>query len=125
MSSIHVFWLAPAMVLLCSFGPSRCVLAGQQDTVVVTSESPGIRFVAVDGHSLSSLQQQIKISPGRHVIVFRANLALVGGEVPPDYSPEADATLDTTFEANHQYTFQVKLSDGGLLKGNLIDLTAK
>ena len=36
--------------------------------------------------------------------------------------PSGDAPLDTTFEANHRYTFQAQLSQTGGLDGHLADL---
>ncbi len=108
----RVYLLALAVAFARECGGSRAVLASQRAGAVVTSKSRAIRFVAVDGHSLSSPQQQIKISSGRHVLHFRVSLPLLGWRFP-GVSDEAYGPFDYSFEANHHYTVDGRLSRTG------------
>jgi len=91
--------------------------AGAKVTLTTLStKSCSMLVVSVDGRALKSPQQKITLTPGRHLVSLRVTDAL-------GHLPTADAPLDTTFEAGHDYTFHGYLSRTGALDGRLTDLT--
>jgi len=103
MRALAVLSLLIASAALCHAAPDASV-ATEQD------ESCGVAIVAVDGHPLKSPQQNIRVSPGHHVLLLR-----ISPTAYPTFS--SNVPQDGTFEAGGQYTVRGLFSPAtGILK---------
>ena len=84
--------------------PSDAAVTAERD------ESCGVAIVAVDGRPLKSPQQNVRVSPGHHVLLLRISPAAY-----PTFS--SNVPQDGTFEAGEQYTVRGLFAPGtGILK---------
>jgi hypothetical protein len=115
MTLVRAYSILVAVACTASAAPNA-TLAIQQTTASPQKYSCTIAIFGVDGHPFKSLQQQITLSPGRHLVVLRVVDA--HGKV---YDTEG---LPIVYKPGHHYSARAWFTNEDKAKIDINDETA-